>query len=119
MAKWASGKYALSISDRSGMQFPYLEMVKEWNGALVHISEYEPKQPQLDPPYIGADPIALQHPRPSHKSGIIASLEPQLWWAINSPSSGTYSMAPPETANEANKKRLARLYLGTVTVAIT
>ena len=36
MAKFAGGKYALAISDRSGMQFPYLEMVKEWTGAWVH-----------------------------------------------------------------------------------
>jgi len=39
MAKWASGKYSQAISDRSGMAFPYNEMVKEWNGSLVHISE--------------------------------------------------------------------------------
>jgi hypothetical protein len=43
------GKYAQFISDRSGMAFPYSEMVTEWNGAKVHISEYEPKQPQLEP----------------------------------------------------------------------
>ena len=49
MGKYASGKYALAISDRSGMEFPHKEMVREWNGALVHTSEYEPKQPQLQP----------------------------------------------------------------------
>ena len=32
MAGYASGKNALAISDRSGMQFPYSEMVREWNG---------------------------------------------------------------------------------------
>ncbi len=37
----AVGKYAKFISDRSGMEFPYKEMVIEWNGARVHISEYE------------------------------------------------------------------------------
>ena len=47
MAGYASGKNALAISDRSGMQFPYSEMVREWNGSLVHTSEYEAKQPQL------------------------------------------------------------------------
>ena len=47
MAKFATGKYAKAISDRSGMEFPFKEMVREWNGSLVHISEYEPKQPQL------------------------------------------------------------------------
>ena len=49
MAKYAAGKYAYAISDRSGLRFPYSEMVREWNGSLVHTSEYEPKQPQLEP----------------------------------------------------------------------
>ena len=43
MSKYATGKYAKAISDRSGMEFPYKEMVREWNGAFVHVSEYEPK----------------------------------------------------------------------------
>ena len=39
MGKYASGKHALAISDRSGMAFPYSEMVREWNGFLVqHLS---------------------------------------------------------------------------------
>ena len=37
-----------AISDRSGMAFPYEEMVKEWNGHFVHKSEYEAKHPQLN-----------------------------------------------------------------------
>ncbi len=41
MAKFATGKHSLAISDRSGQAFPYLEMVKEWNGAWVHFSEFE------------------------------------------------------------------------------
>jgi len=61
--KFSSGRGALSISDRSGLEFPYNEMVKEWTGALVHKSEWEPKQPQLDPT-IYTDPEALQNPRP-------------------------------------------------------
>ena len=60
---YASGRRSKAISDRSGQAFPYKEMVKEWTGALVHISEYEPKHPQLDPPYHKADAVALQNPR--------------------------------------------------------
>ena len=31
------------------MEFPYKEMVKEWNGSkFVHISEFEAKHPQLE-----------------------------------------------------------------------
>ena len=46
---YSSGKYAFFISDRSGMRFPYKERIKEWNGSIVHISEYEAKHEQLDP----------------------------------------------------------------------
>ena len=65
MTTFSQGKYALAISDRSGMAFPYNEMVREWNGAFVHVSEYEPKQPQLDPKPTSADPQALQRARPA------------------------------------------------------
>ena len=68
MGKYASGKYALAISDRSGMAFPYDEMVREWNGSLVHISEFEAKQPQLQPKPVGSDPQALYNPRPQPES---------------------------------------------------
>ena len=60
---FARGKRSLAISDRSGQAFPYKEMVKEWNGSLVHISEFEAKHPQLDPPYHKADAIALKNTR--------------------------------------------------------
>ena len=66
--KYASGKYALAISDRSGMAFPYDEMVREWNGSLVHFSEFEAKQPQLQPKPVGSDPQALYNPRPQPES---------------------------------------------------
>ena len=64
-ARFAQGKYALSISDRSGQAFPYLEMVREWTGAWVHISEYEPKSPQLEIKVTVGDPQALQRARPA------------------------------------------------------
>ena len=60
---YARGKYAKSISDRSGMEFPYNEMVKEWNGARVHRSEYEPKTAQDHPRKHSADKEALQYVR--------------------------------------------------------
>jgi hypothetical protein len=61
--RFASGRHALSISDRSGAAFPYVEMVREWTGAWVHNSEFEPKQPQIQPRPVGADAQALQHAR--------------------------------------------------------
>ena len=65
MTTFSQGKYALAISDRSGMAFPYNEMVREWNGAWVHMSEFEPKSPQLEPKPTSADPQALQRARPA------------------------------------------------------
>jgi hypothetical protein len=38
-------------------------MVREWNGSFVHISEFEPKQPQLEPKPQSGDGIALRHVR--------------------------------------------------------
>ena len=46
------------------MAFPYKEMVKEWNGSRVHTSEFEPKQPQLQPKPHGADPQGLPMAKP-------------------------------------------------------
>ena len=67
MGKFATGKNAYAISDRSGLRFPYREMVREWNGYLVHYSEYESKQPQLEPKPVGNDPQALQKSTSSEK----------------------------------------------------
>jgi hypothetical protein len=64
MTTFATGKKAWAISDRSGQRFPYKEMVTEWNGSFVHISEYEPKQPQLEPKVPGNDPQGLLNARP-------------------------------------------------------
>ena len=71
---YASGKHALAISDRSGLRFPYSEMVREWNGSLVHYSEFEAKQPQLSPKPVGSDPQALYNPRPQRSSTAVLIL---------------------------------------------
>ena len=79
MAKWATGKRSLAISDRSGMAFPYQEMVKEWNGSLVHYSEFEPKHPQIRRRHFTADAIALQNTRPQRfqQPTDISNINPQ------------------------------------------
>ena len=63
---YARGKKSKAISDRSGMEFPYTEMVKEWNGSFVHRSDYEAKHPQIERKKISADDISLQNARPMH-----------------------------------------------------
>ena len=74
MAKFAKGKYALAISDRSGQAFPWRQMVTEWNGAFVHTSEYERKQPQLEPRPYSADPQGLLNARPARTEPAVARL---------------------------------------------
>jgi len=64
MSKYSIGKRAKAISDRSGMAFPYNEMLKEWNGSLVHRSEFEAKHPQLEPNAHAADAQSLKDARP-------------------------------------------------------
>jgi len=64
MTKLSRGKYAQAISDRSGMAFPYNEMVTEWDGSFVHNSEFEAKQPQIQPTRFTGDPQGLSNARP-------------------------------------------------------
>ena len=61
----ASGKYSKAISDRSGLAFPHKEMIKEWNGSLVHKSEFEAKHPQENPSTHKADGESLENSRPA------------------------------------------------------
>ena len=76
MPKYATGKYAKAISDRSGMEFPYKEMVREWNRSLVHVSEFEPKQPQLEPKPMNGDSISLRNVRPARTETAVPRLLP-------------------------------------------
>ena len=82
MAKFATGKYAKAISDRSGMEFPYKEMVREWNGSFVHVSEFEPKQPQLEPKPMNGDSISLRHVRPDRIETAVPNLLPSNPFSI-------------------------------------
>jgi len=70
----ATGKYAKAISDRSGMEFPYNEMVKEWNGAFVHKSEFEAKHPQLELGVHAADQEGLMNARPDRTENDVATI---------------------------------------------
>jgi len=76
MAKLSRGKYSQAISDRSGMAFPYTEMVKEWDGSFVHVSEFEPKQPQLQPTRFSGDAQALANARPARVEPATQNLLP-------------------------------------------
>ena len=123
MSKFAKGKYALAISDRSGQAFPWREMVTEWNGAFVHITEYERKQPQLEPKPFVADPQGLEQARPQRFNlqtggggGIIADLT--LPGSFSFQDQSNNSMVP-ENPSDINRRREASLTLGDITVTIS
>ena len=117
MPVFAKGKRSLAISDRSGMQFPYLEMVKEWNGSLVHFSEYEAKQPQLELRSQGGDAQALQSPRADVRPGGGVDVELDLYyWPGQFTSIG---MQPGISGDIINSRRSAYTGVGDVTISIT
>ena len=99
MARFAKGSRALAISDRSGAAFPYREMVQEWTGAWVHISEFEPKQPQLEPHPVGADPQGLLHARPARVEFPVQNILPNNPFTTTG-GSGTLSVSYP--SNQIN-----------------
>ena len=91
---YAKGKYAIAISDRSGLQFPYNEMVREWNGMWVHTSEYEPKAPQLMPHEHSPDPQALEHPRPARVAPATTQMLPPNPFRFTNGSTSVSVFAP-------------------------
>ena len=132
MAKWATGRRSQAISDRSGMAFPYNEMVKEWNGSLVHYSEFEPKHPQIRRRFTVSDAIALQNTRPQRfqqptdRDGVqadsggasvgVANLTlPGDFAFINQ---GTSEMKPADPSLQ-NRRRQLSISIKKVTVSIT
>jgi len=71
---YAKGKYAKAISDRSGVAFPYKQMVTEWNGSFVHRTEYESKHPQLKIKSAKVDAIGLKNARPQEQHVVFISI---------------------------------------------
>ena len=74
-------------------------MVKEWTGAWVHISEFEPKQPQLEPHPVGADPQGLKHARPARVEFPVQDILPNNPFTTTA-ASGTLSVSYP--SNQIN-----------------
>ena len=70
MGKFATGRNAFAISDRSGFRYRYKDMREEWNGLLVGRDEFEAKQPQLGPFRKVTDPEALRDARPDIKENL-------------------------------------------------
>tara|TARA_R100000951_G_scaffold115790_1_gene125089 strand:+ start:8498 stop:9001 length:504 start_codon:yes stop_codon:yes gene_type:complete len=74
MSNFSTGKKSKAISDRSGMAFPYQEMMKEWNGSFVHRSEFETKHPQIEKKDHKADSQSLQNARPDRTESAVPNL---------------------------------------------
>ena len=66
------------------MAFPYNEMVKEWNGSLVHVSEFEAKQPQLEPTRFSGDPEGLSNARPARTEPATQNMLPANPFSLTS-----------------------------------
>ena len=122
---FAKGKYAKAISDRSGFAYPYTEMVKEWNGSLVHKSEFEPKHPQLEPKRYAVDAEALKDASPQVKlygsdqlyNGSINTLQKRLGiTAADKRIRGSFTLA---TGNTLATALTSSASLGSVSISVS
>jgi hypothetical protein len=117
---FARGRRSMAISDRSGQAFPYQEMVTEWNGSLVHISEYEPKHPQIRRKKVTADAIALQNARPQD---ININSGGKNFTTVNLTLPGDFAFSSqgmiPDDGSAQNRARQAVTSAGQVTVEIS
>jgi hypothetical protein len=120
MPNFSKGKYSQSISDRSGQAFPFQQMVKEWNGSLVHTSEFEPKSPQLDPKHHKADPQALQDTRAQDFS-LISGGDGEATANLTLPGEFAFESSGmiPNNPSAQNSARQFGIYTGKVTVVIS
>ena len=107
---FATGKYSQAICDRCGYQYDYLDLKKEWNGLFTCPECYEPKHPQLDPPYARPDPEALQNPRPARQEPIIVQ--------VGNPNQSLFSSVGMQPA-PVNGDLIMGSRVGTVTVVIS
>jgi len=105
MGRFASGKYAYGVSDRSGFRYRLRDIRKEWNGLLVGRDEYEPKHPQLEPVPRVVDAEALRNARP--EQNLTEQREIQYGFAPVGFATSDYS---PQSTLEAQGQ------IGTVTI---
>ena len=108
MSNFATGKKSKAISDRSGMAFPYNEMVKEWNGSLVHKSEFESKHPQLELKSHKPDKQGLQNARPDRIETAAPILLPLN--AFKTANSGTSVITVTDPSHGRSSSDTVRFY---------
>ena len=108
MSNFSSGKRAKAISDRSGMAFPYREMLKEWNGSFVHQSEFETKHPQIEMKVHKPDRQALQNARSDRDESAVPNLLPLN--GFKTASSGTSVITVTEPNHGRSSTDTVRFY---------
>ena len=108
MSNFSSGKKAKAISDRSGMAFPYREMLKEWNGSFVHQSEFESKHPQIEKKVHKPDKQALQNARSDRDESAVPNILPLN--AFKTASSGTSVITVTEPNHGRSSSDTVRFY---------
>ena len=108
MSNFSSGKRAKAISDRSGMAFPYTEMLKEWNGSFVHQSEFETKHPQIEMKVHKPDRQALQNARSDRDESAVPNLLPLN--GFKTASSGTSVITVTEPNHGRSSTDTVRFY---------
>ena len=108
MSNFASGKKAKAISDRSGMAFPYREMLKEWNGSFVHQSEFETKHPQIEMKVHKPDRQSLQNARSDRDETAVPNLLKLN--AFKTASSGTSVITVTELNHGRSTSDTVRFY---------
>jgi len=107
---FANGKFALAICDRCGQQYKYLELRQEWNGLFTCPECFEPKHPQLDPPYHPADAVALHDPRPARQEPVTVF--------VGAPGDSIFESDGMQPSTEI-KKLIITTKVGNVTVSIS
>lgn len=102
MSKFAVGKNAYGICDRTGLRYKLNEMRVEWNGLKVGRDVWEPKHPQLEPRRKVVDAQALRNPRPDNAEGASTQLLPVNPFFIEP--SGAYSLTTIRVYHPAHGK---------------
>ena len=95
MAKYASNKYAMGISDRSGVAYRQRDMRKEWTGMLVGKDEWEAKQPQLMVLKAPSEPQAIKDARPDRTEPSVEVLLPKNGFTSSSSGSAVITVREP------------------------
>ena len=118
MGRFATGKFAYGISDRSGQRYKLNQMKKEWNGLLVGPDEYDPKHPQLEPRRKAVDPQALMNPRPNRVEpldvfvGVPLVEKPSLYTPQALGKVGVVAVNAPDTGVDVNVTGLSASVTG-------